>query len=85
MLWGPQESVVPEPRREAWVTFTGDPKGPDTLAKGTCSEAQDGVGVRGVPAWPGHVGGVRPVDYIHWGTNTGSHTLSPALPSAAGR
>lgn len=35
MQWGPQESVVPEPRREALVTFIGDPKGPGTLAKGT--------------------------------------------------
>lgn len=37
-----------EPGREVWVTFTGDPKGPDSLAKGACSEAQDGVGVGGV-------------------------------------
>lgn len=27
-LWGPQKSAVPEPRREAWVPFTGGPKGP---------------------------------------------------------
>lgn len=68
---------MPEPGREAGVTFTGDPQGSESSAKGACSEAQDGwtEGARR----PGHVGGPRPWTVIHWGTKTNAHTL----PSSA--
>lgn len=60
---------MPEPGREAWVTFSRDPKGLDTLTKGTHCETQGwGGGCR-----PRHVDGLR-----HWGPNKGV-THSPQL------
>lgn len=72
-----------EPGREVWVTFTGDPKGPDSLTKGACSEAQDGVGggrSAGPDTWV-----ERDPWTVYTGAQTQAVTHSPTLPSAAGR